>query len=178
MAKGSLGWDSARTPRVQEFFLPFAQQLETRQIDRLRIVAGIVEMIWSRSHFRNLTSGSGLEFAIFEYCKVDSADTHAGKVDGDTSINGRRIDCVGQMPGLLTLHEVDIFNWIKVAAVGVAAERRASSVFAPEIRVADVVIVRNCDGGSVAHDVAKLQSEFNPAGCMFGVSIRLITRKE
>ena len=135
-------------------------------------------MIRSRSHFWNFTGWTRLEFAVFENRKVNSADSQACEVNGDTAIDGRRIDSVGQMPGLLTLHEVDLFNRIKVTAVRVTAKRRAPPVFAPQIRMAHVVVVGNRDRGSVAQDVAELQSEFNPAGRMFGVSISLISREE
>ena len=52
------------------------------------------------------------------------------------------------------------------------------SVFSPEVRLTDIVVIWNRDGGTIFHDVTKAQSELNPAGGVLGVMIGLISGEE
>ncbi len=91
---------------------------------------------------------------------------------------GAGIHGVGQVPRLLALHLVHVLDRIKIAAVGVVLSQRAFAVLAPEIGMADVVIVGNADRRPVAHHVAELQTELDPARRVLGVTIGLVAREE
>jgi len=52
------------------------------------------------------------------------------------------------------------------------------AIFTPEVGLADVVVIGDGDGGTVAHDVAELHAEFEPAGGVLGVVIGLVACEE
>ena len=82
------------------------------------------------------------------------------------------------MPGLLALDLIDVGDGVAEAAVGIAFDAGLFAALAPEVAVADVVIVWDADGGAVADDVAELEAELDPAGGVLGVAVGLITAEE
>ncbi len=68
-------------PVAEEFLLPLAEQLQARQVDRLRIVGGIVDVVGTRPHLRNLARRAALEFAVFENGEVHAADVQPREID-------------------------------------------------------------------------------------------------
>ena len=165
-------------PRVQEAELPFAEQLQSRKIDTLRVVGGIVDVIGPRTQLRDLAGGTGLELAVLEDREIKPANPQPGEVNPDAPLHRRRIRRVGQVPGLLALHHVDVGDRIEVSAVGIALQGGAVAAFAPEIGVPDIVVVGNADRRPVAHQLPELQPELDPAGCVLGMPIRLIPGEE
>ena len=86
-------------PVAQEFQLPLAQQLQARQVDRLRIVRS--SLMWSgRGPICGICPRAGLELAIFENGEVDAADAQPREIHGDALLDRRGIDRIGQVPRL------------------------------------------------------------------------------
>ncbi len=82
------------------------------------------------------------------------------------------------MPGLTTLHHVDVLGRVEVTATGTGSRGGFFSVFAPKVGLSDIVIVGNRHDGTVFQDLTKLHPELKPAISVFGVVIRLIAGKE
>ena len=82
------------------------------------------------------------------------------------------------MPRLLSLHHVHVLHRVIVTPGRPLGSCRLLPVFAPNIRLADVVIVRNRDHRPVPENLPELQSELKPACRMFGVVVGLVTREE
>ena len=94
------------------------------------------------------------------------------------SFDRRRIVGIGQMPGLTTLHHVDVFGGIEVTAARSGGVGGLLAVLAPDIRLSDIVIVGNGDHRAILQHVAKLNSKLQPAIGVLGVVIRLVAGKE
>ena len=82
------------------------------------------------------------------------------------------------MPGLLALDHVHISWRIEIAASGASGRGCLNPLFAPEVGLADVVIIWDGDGGPVSHDIAELHPELEPAGGVLGVVVGLIAGEE
>ena len=165
-------------PIAEEFFLPLAEQLQTRKIHDFRVVSRVVYVIRSRSHHGNLPERTGLKLAIFENGKVDAADSQACEVNRNAAFHGRWIDRIGQVPGLLALHLVHIIHRIKEASVSAIFAEALLAAFAPKIGLAHVVVIGKANRWPVPHHIAELQSELNPTGGVFGVAIGLVAGEE
>ena len=165
-------------PVAEKFFLTRPEQLQTGKVHGLRVVGGIVDVIGARSHLRDFAERAALELAIFENGKVHSANPQAGKIHRDAALDGRGIDGIGQVPGLLALHLVHVVHGVEVAPVGAIGSQTLLAVLAPEIAVAHIVIVRDADARTVAQDVAELQAELDPADRVLGVAVGLVPGEE
>ena len=135
-------------------------------------------MVGARSHFWNGAFGAGFEFTIFEDGKGNPGVGEVSEIDADIALDGLGVDGVGQVPGLLALHHVDVFGRIKISATWARGIGGFDAVFTPEVGLADIVVIRNGDGRSVAHDIAELHTELKPAGGVLGVVIGLVSGKE
>ena len=82
------------------------------------------------------------------------------------------------MPRLLALDHIYIGHWEHITAVGIARRGRELAILAPEIRVTDIMVVRDTNRRAILHDLAKLETKFNPAGGMLGMAIGLVAREE
>ena len=85
---------------------------------------------------------------------------------------------VGQVPRLLPLDHVHVGRGVEIPAVGAVGSIAPLAVLAPNVRVADVVVVRDRDRGAVPDQVAELQAELDPASGVFSVPIGLVTGEE
>ena len=90
----------------------------------------------------------------------------------------RRAMWIGKVPRLLALHHVHVACREEVAAVGAGSCRCLLAILAPQVRLTDIVIVRDRDDGAVSQDLSKLQTEFDPTGSVLAMVIGLITGEE
>ena len=82
------------------------------------------------------------------------------------------------MPGLVSLDHVDVFGWVEISSAGAGGVGGLDAFFTPEVGLADVVVVGDGDGGAVAHEVAELQSKFEPTVSVLGVVVCLVSGEE
>ena len=165
-------------PRSEELQLAIAEKLQAGQIDALRIILLVGDVIGARALRRNLAHGGGLELTILEDGKIHAADLEAGVEDADAPLDRSRIKRIRQMPRLLTLDHVHIGDRIEVAAVSHAGDGGQLTTLAPEVGVADVMVVRNTNRRAILHHVTELQTELDPTRGVLGVAIGLVTREE
>ena len=59
-----LGTGPVRAPILEEFFLTRAKQLQPRQIDFIRVILRVIDVVGAWSHFWNLARRAALEFSI------------------------------------------------------------------------------------------------------------------
>ena len=69
-----LGTSPIRTPIREKLLLTRPQQLQTRQVDFIRIILGVIDVVGPRSHFWNLPSRATLEFPILKDGKIHSTN--------------------------------------------------------------------------------------------------------
>ncbi len=166
------------SPVPQKLQLALAEQLKSGEIDGFRIVTFVIDVIGPRSHRRDGAHRTRLELAILEDREVDAADAQPREIHADALADRRGIDRVRQVPALRALHHVHVGRREEVAAVRAAAVRRVAPFFTPQVRVSDVVVVRDADRRAILDDLAILEAELDPAGRVLGVVIRLIAREE
>ena len=135
-------------------------------------------MIGTRSHFRNGALGAGFKFAVLEDGEGNPTVGEVGEIHADVALDGGGIDRVGEVPGLLTLDHVDVCGWVEIATAGTSGIGGENAFFTPEVGLSDVVVVGDGDGGAVAHDVAELQAELEPAIGVLGVVVSLVAGEE
>ncbi len=135
-------------------------------------------MVWTRSLFGHSACGAGFEFAVFQDGKVDVAPIQIGEIDADPLADVTRVDGVWQMAGLCAFHLFNIDSRLGVTTVRRSAQRGDLSAFAPDVRLANIVIVRQTYRGAIFDDVAKIPAELEPGGIVAVVVVDLISRKE
>ena len=79
------------------------------------------------------------------------------------------------MAGLGTLDFFDVFDGPKISAVVASLGIGYSAGRSPEIRLADIVVVRDGHCGDVADDVTEIPAEAQPVGVMPFVVVDLVT---
>ena len=82
-----LGIGPVSGPIIEKLFLTRAEQLQAGQIDFIRIVFRIVDVIGARAHLGNLARGASLEFAILKNGEVYAADIQPRKVHANATID-------------------------------------------------------------------------------------------
>ena len=135
-------------------------------------------MVGTRPHVGDRPERSGLELPILQDRTVEATHHEPCEEHADALGHGGGIDGIGQVPGLLPLHHVDVGCWVEVAAVGAVFPLGLAAAGAPEICMADVVVVGDRDGGPVADHVAKLQAELDPADRVLRVAVGLVAGEE
>ena len=109
-------------PSGEELQLTIAEKLQARQVDALRVVFLIGDVIGARALRRDLAHGGGLELAILEDGEIHAADLEPGVISRDAALDRTRIERIGQMPRLLPLHHVHIGDRVEIAAVSHAGD--------------------------------------------------------
>ena len=165
-------------PGLQPGELPRAQEFEARLVDARPIVGRVGDVVGPRAHLGDRPKGTGLELAIFQDRAVEATHHEPCKEHADALGHGGGIDRIGQVPGLLPLHHVDVGGRVEVAAVGAVFPLGLTAAGAPEVGMADVVVVGDRDGGPVADHVAKLQAELEPADRVLRVAVGLVAGEE
>ena len=117
---------------------------------------------------------AGLEFAVFNDREVDPAEIEARVVNADALFDRSGIVRVGQVAGLLALDHPDVFVMEKITAAIPGGHGRDFSVFAPEIALADVVIVGDRNAGPAAEDFFEGEAELQPGRGVFFMIVALI----
>jgi len=103
-------------------------------------------MVGPRAHLQDRAGWPGFELAVLKNRKVDATEDQPCEVDADSLLDRHGIDRIGQVPGLLPLDHVHIAGGKEVAAIGAVFSEGPLTAGAPQIWVADIVIVRNRHG--------------------------------
>ena len=164
----------ALTPVGEKLELAFAEELEPGSVDDGRIVSGIKDVIGARAFHRMTAERTGFEFTVFNDRAVDPAEIEAGVVNADALFDRSGIVRVGQVAGLLALDHLDIFVVEKITAAVSGGHGRDFSVLAPEIALADVVIVGDGNAGPAPEDFFEGEAELQPSRGVLFVIVALI----
>ena len=124
---------------------------------------------------RQDTRRAGLEFAVLQDGEADPSDRQSGIIYADPASNRSRVEWIGQVAGLCPFNLFYVFDGSGVTAVITGPRMGESAALAPEIALADVVVVRDCDGRYVADDFAEIPAELEPVGVMPRVVIDLVS---
>lgn len=173
-----IGSSPVLSPVVEEFQLTVTEELEALHIDGLAVIFGVVDMVGARAHFGNGALRAGFELTVFKDGEGNAGVGQVGEVNTDSAFDGLWINRIGEVPGLLALDHVDILGGVEISTAGAGLGGGFNAFFTPEVRLADVVVVGDGNGGAVAHDVAELHAELKPAGGVLGVVIGLVSSEE
>ncbi len=166
------------TPPLEPGELPGPEEFESRRVDARAVVVRVGDVVGPRAHLGDRPAGPRLEFPILEDRTVEAAHHEPREIDADAPGDRCGIERVGQVPGLLPLDHVHVVGGIEIAAVGAVLPLGLLPGGAPQIGLADVMVVGDRDGGPIAHHVAELQAELDPAGRVLRVAIGLIAGGE
>ena len=176
-----VGASPVLTPRLEELLLPRPQQLQAGQVQRLGIVVGVGHPVRTRRELGlelQRTVWAGLELAVFENGEADAAPVQHGEIDADAALDGRGIHRVGQMPRLGALDGLHVFDRHEITAVIAGGVRGHLAAGAPEVALADVVVVGNADHRAILDDLAELAAEEQPGAQVVHMVVNLIAREE
>ena len=165
-------------PGGEELQLSLTEELQARQVDGLRIVFLVGDVVGARALLRDLAERPGLELTVFQDGEIHAADLEAGIEYADSPLDGGRVESIREVPRLLTLDHVHVGDREHVTAVRITGRGREFTVFAPEIGMTDVMVIRDADRRTILHHIAELQAEFDPAGRVFGMAIGLVAGEE
>ncbi len=165
-------------PVVEEFKLAVAEEFEAFDVDGFAVVFGVVDVVRTGAHFWDGAFGAGFKFPVFDDGEGDAGVGEIGEVDVDAVFDGLWVDGIWEVPSLLALNHVDVFGSVEISTAGSGGGGGFDAFFTPEVCLADVVIVRDGDGGAVTHDVAELHAELEPAGGVLGVVVGLVAGEE
>ncbi len=79
------------------------------------------------------------------------------------------------MPSLASLHHIDGRSRVEKSSCWACWRPRLLAILTPNIRLPNIVIIRDRDCGTILHDLAELHSELQPSK---SVVVGLITSKE
>ena len=162
------------SPLVDELQLAIAQQNRTRNIYAGWIIVWVLNVIGTRSLLGNSTRRAGLEFAVLQDREVDVAPIQVGVIDTDALADLVRIGGIRQVAGLGAFHLLDIDTGLGISTIGSTGQRRYLSALAPEVRLADVVIIRQTNRGTVLDDRPEVTTELEPRRVVTVVVVDLV----
>ena len=152
-----------RRPVVQELQLPISQQLQAGLVDRSDIEFRVFHVIRTSFPRVDFVFGAGLELAVFDDGKADSAVGHGPVIDSNALFDGRGVVRIGMMRRLHALDGVHPARVHGIAALGVVRHAVAvASALAPDIALIHVVVVRQTERHAISHDLAESPTEHIP----------------
>jgi len=165
-------------PVVEEFQLSLSQEHRSGHVHRFGIIVGVEDVIRSRSLLWNKALGARLELTVLDDGETDSPDVQRGIINSDAALDGCRVVRVGQMACLGAFDLLDVPDGGVVSTVVAGTGVGLLATGAPQIGLADVVIVRDGDRGNLTDDLAEVLAEPQPVLEMLGVVIDLVAAEE
>ena len=159
---------------LEELQLAFAEEARRRNVDRFRIVVRVSDVVRTRTLLRDQAARTRLELAVFDDGEADASPVPVGVVHADAALDRRRVERIREVTRLGALDFLDVFDGHEVAAVVTRAGVRLLAALAPDVGLADVVIVGDRDRRTVLDHVTEVASELEPRRVVLAVVVDLI----
>ena len=82
------------------------------------------------------------------------------------------------MPSLLALDHVDVFGRVEISTAWSGRIGGLDAAFTPEVGLADIMVIRDRNGWTVAHNITELHAKLKPARGVLSVVVSLVAREE